>query len=148
MLRKLLILLSLVVVIPLLSLASEEDKYKVNPTPDPNAPFGVYIPKDLNDSFSELQKMLHPALVEEIKHGSESDMIKYHFGLGRWIRNNWALWKGSRLSRYFNEVGIYHPDDMSGIILDSFWRHLNGKEIELEAQIEKYKAYWEKVKQQ
>ena len=148
MLRKLLIILSVLVVIPILSRCSEEDKFKLNPTPDSNAPFGVYIPEDLNDAFSELQKMLHPILVEEIKHGLESDMIKYHSGLGKWIRNNWAFWKGSRLSRYFNELGIYHPDDMSGINLDSFWRHLNGKEIELDAQIGKYKAYWEKVKQQ
>lgn len=148
MLRKLLILLPVLAMIPILSMAAEEDKYRLNPTPDPNAPFGFYIPKDLNDALSELQKMLHPDLVEEITHGSESDMIKYHFGLGMWIRNNWALWKGSRISRYFNELEIYHPDDMSGIILDSFWTQLNGKPIGLEAQIGKYKTYWEKEKQQ
>ncbi|MES2460743.1 MAG: DUF6794 domain-containing protein, partial [Armatimonadota bacterium] len=42
--------------------------------------------------------------------------------------------------------GIHHPDDMSGILLTSFWRSLNGKPLLLEAQIQEYQAYWEKVK--
>ena len=65
-----------------------------------------------------------------------------------WIRNNWGLWKGSRLSKFFNEKGIYHPDDMSGIILDSYYRYLTGQEITLSEQIKYYQDYWEKAKKQ
>ena len=61
------------------------------------------------------------------------------------MRNNWALWKGSELSRWFNEKGIHHPDDMSGIIFDSFWRHLNNQPLKLEEQIKYYQDYWKKA---
>ena len=80
-----------------------------------------------------------------MKQGSESDMIQYHHGFGTWLRNNWGLWKGSRLSLWFNHKGIRHPDDMSGIILRSFWRHLNSKPIKLSEQVNYYKEYWKKA---
>jgi hypothetical protein len=69
-----------------------------------------------------------------------------HFGFGMWMRNNWKLWGGSRLSKYFTDLGIFHPDDMSGIILTSYHRHLKGKEIKLEEQIKSYKDFWERNK--
>jgi hypothetical protein len=121
---------------------AQDDKYRMNPTPDPNAKNKVYVPKDLEEAFKELKKMLHPDLIKEIKEGKEEDMVSHHMGLGRWLRNNWALWGGGRLAKHFNSLGIYHPDDMSGIILDAFWCHLNGKPLRLEERIAYYKEYW------
>ena len=123
-----------------------KEAYRINPTKDPQAPFQVYVPEDLEDAFVELEKMLRPELIADIKSRPEKDMIEHHFGLGIWMRNNWALWKGSRLSEYFNKLGIDHPDDMAGIILDSFWRHLNNRPIDLDSQIARYKAYWENAR--
>jgi hypothetical protein len=124
--------------------SQEQDKYKINPTPDPASIYKskVYVPTDLEDAFGELQKMLRPDLLKEMKNGSEQDMIRYHMGLGLWMRNNWGLWGGSRLAKYFNGVGIFHPDDMSGVILDSFWRHLNSQPIKLEEQVAYYQRFW------
>ena len=124
---------------------AQGDKSKITPTPDPNAPFKVYIPKDLEDAFIELKTMLSPALLNEIRLKSEKGMIDYHHGFGTWLRNNWGLWAGSRLAQYFKQLGINHPDDMSGIILTSFWRHLHSQPIELEEQVEFYKEYWRKA---
>ncbi len=95
----------------------------------------IYIPKDLEDRIVELKKLLKPEDIEKMKAGTENEMIQYHFGLGMWMRNNWGLWRGSRLARWFNAKGIKHPDDMSGIILYSFWRHLNQKPIALDEQV-------------
>jgi hypothetical protein len=105
-----------------------------------------YIPKDLDDCFLQLKKILKPEELEKMKRGTEEDMGRYHFGLGMWMRNNWGLWKGGRLATWFNAKGIHHPDDMSGIILDSYWRHLNSKPIELDKQIKYYQDYWKKVR--
>lgn len=102
----------------------------------------AYIPKDLADCFVQLKKLLKPEEVERMRSGTEDDMNRYHFGLGMWIRNNWGLWGGSPLAKWFNARGIKHPDDMSGIILDSFWRHLNDKPIKLEEQVKRYQDYW------
>jgi hypothetical protein len=79
-------------------------------------------------------------------NASENGMADYHFGLGMWIRNNWGLWGGSRLSQYFNRLGIHHPDDMSGIILDSYWRKIHGKPIDLDGQVRCHRDFWEKAK--
>jgi hypothetical protein len=102
----------------------------------------IYIPKDLEDAHRELEKMLKPEDIEKIKSGTEEDMNQYHFGLGMWMRNNWDLWKSGRLSKYFNELGIQHPDDMSGIILTTFWCKLNNKPYRLQERIKFYQAFW------
>ena len=125
------------------ALGQEKDKYKLNPTPDPASKYKIYVPKNLEDSFVELKKLLHPDLLKEMKENPEEEMIQYHMGLGLWMRNNWGLWGGSRLSKYFNGIGIFHPDDMSGIILDSFWRHLNERPIKLEEQLAYYQRFWQ-----
>lgn len=65
-----------------------------------------------------------------------------HFGLGMWIRNNWGLWGESRLVFYFNSICIYHPDDMSTIILDAFWCRLHSEPFNLEEHIQESKNYW------
>ena len=117
-------------------------KYRVTATIDSTSPTGVYIPTDLPDSFRELRRMLHPAFIAEFRADSQK-VIEHHFGLGLWMRNNWGLWGGSRLAQAFNRLGIQHPDDMSGIILQSFWRELNGQPIRLEDQIARYQAYWQ-----
>jgi hypothetical protein len=59
-------------------------------------------------------------------------------GIGILMRNNWQLWGGSRLSKYFNQMGIYHPEAMSGIILISYHRYLRNEEICLDEQIKYY----------
>lgn len=123
----------------------DNEAYRIYPTMDSAAPFGVYVPVDLEDAIGELKKMLSPALIEDMKTHPERQMVGHHMGLGMWMRNHWALWEGSRLGTYFKDLGISHPDDMSGIVLTSFWRHLNNRPIELEAQIAYYKAYWEEV---
>ena len=94
-----------------------------------------YIPRDLDECFVQLEALLEPDDIEEIRNGTEDDMIYYHLGLGMWIRNNWGLWEGSRLAKWFKAKGVTHPDHMSGIILNSFWRHLNQQPINLEEQI-------------
>ena len=119
-----------------------DDIYRLNPTEDLSAPFKVYVPKDLEDSFKELNAMLHPKLIEQIRLNSEGFMIGFHHGLGMWLRNNWSLWKGGRLANYFRKYLIWHPDDMSGIILNSYWRHLHNMPIELKEQALKYRGFW------
>jgi len=105
-----------------------------------------YIPKDLENCFIELRNILNAEEIVDMTNGKEEVMILYHQGLGRHLRNEWGLWKGdSDLCKWFKEKGIRHADDMSGIILDSFWRHIHNKPIELDEQIKYYKNYWEKA---
>lgn len=103
---------------------------------------GIYIPYDLNDCFKQIDGFWTDSVKTEIKNMNEAEFtINAHFSFGMWIRNNWGLWSGSRLSKYFADLGIFHPDDMSDIILTSYYRYLTGQEIQLEEQIDFYKDY-------
>jgi hypothetical protein len=76
------------------------------PPPEPNSPHEFYIPKDLEDCFVELKKMLPPDLLNDIRNRPLDDVLKkYHLNLGMWLRNNWGLWSGSRLADYFKQKG-------------------------------------------
>lgn len=106
---------------------------------------GIYIPKDLEDCFRQLNGFWNDSIKNSIKMMKEDAFVaESHFGIGMWIRNNWGLWGSSRLSSYFSNLEIFHPDDMSGIILRSYHRKLNSKDIKLEEQIAHYHEYWEK----
>lgn len=105
----------------------------------------VYIPKDLAEAHRELEKIIPPDTIEKMKESEEQDISLYHLDVGMWMRNNWGLWKGSRLSNYFNNMGVLHPDDMSGIILDSFWYKLKQKPFPLQLRVQYYKEYWKAV---
>lgn len=75
---------------------------------------------------------------------SEDKAMRIHHGYGTFIRNTFKLWQDGPAVPWFNEHGIYHADDMSGIIFTSLHRRENGIDINLEEQIKKYRAHWEK----
>jgi hypothetical protein len=88
----------------------------------------VYIPKDLGEALIELDKSLTEINKKEMQAlPKRADMIQYHHSLGTWMRNNWGLWGGSRLQKYFTDKGIMHPDDMSSVVLFFYYDWLHGK---------------------
>jgi hypothetical protein len=87
----------------------------------------VYIPPNLLACFLELDKKLTPENVSKLNAlKSAGEMINYHFGLGMWMRNNWGLWSGSRLSAYMKQRGFSDPDSMSGAILRYYYFWFKG----------------------
>lgn len=102
-----------------------------------------YIPMDLDDAMDELDRTINAKDQERIRTSKE-ESVMYHHGFGTGLRNGWGLWGGSRLAQWFNEKGIFHPDDMSGIILDAWFCRLRGKPFDLEGKVRGYKEYWEK----
>ena len=95
--------------------------------------------KYLNQMFDDTAKYGFMTLPEDVATG------RLHHGFGMWIRNNWGLWGDSKLKHYFLDKGVGHPDDMSGIILTSYHRHLNNKPIDLDGQIKKYKSFYDSM---
>jgi hypothetical protein len=89
---------------------------------------GLYIPKNLEECFLELNKLLKTKDIEAIKNLKDrSETILYHHGFGTWLRNNWGLWGGSRLQQYLISKGLRHPDNMSATILEFYYDWLNGQ---------------------
>jgi len=105
-----------------------------------------YIPKNLNESVEFLECEWADNLKNEFKLKPEKEAVsELHHSYGQYLRNQWELWNGNNeLSLSFQEIGITHPDDISSIILTSFHRKLNNKNIEIEKQAQFYKDYWKK----
>ena len=94
---------------------------------------GIYIPKDMEDCLKQLDSFWNDSIKSEIRKMSIKDFTgQAHFAIGMWIRNNWGLWVSSRLTKYFNSFGYIQPDDMSGAILELYYRKLSGEDIHLE----------------
>lgn len=103
---------------------------------------GFYIPRNLEECFTQLDSMLRTKDREDMRTSGDTSLIAYHMGLGMYLRNNWCLWAGSRLSEYFHAMHVYHPDDMSGLILTGYYHHLNGLAYDVDSKVRRYQIYW------
>jgi len=96
----------------------------------------IYIPKNVEQCFEEINKIWDEDTKALIKQDSEKEFLSNtHNRIGPWMRNNWELWSTSQLSGYFNSIGIKDADDMSSVILCSYYRNIFGRNIELKPQI-------------
>lgn len=109
--------------------------------------FDLKIPENIEECFEQLEKQTSFDNLRGFKQTLEGEAVAMsHENPGRFIRNSWGLWKcEGPIAEYFNKLGIYHPDDMSSIIITSFHRHLNNKAIRLDEQVNYYRDYWDKV---
>lgn len=105
----------------------------------------VYVPKDLKDCIRVLDSLVPDTSKVQLASMDELQAVgACHFGLGLTIRNQWGLWSGSRLSEYWKKKGVFHPDDMSGIILRCYHRHLTGKPMRARKLIRNSRRSWRK----
>lgn len=114
---------------------------------------GIYIPKNLDDALSQLDKLISPESQLKIKAIPEDTVcMALHPRLGQWMIMNWGFYGGSRLSYYLKSAGITFPDDMADFLLLAYHRKLNGKPVAIrELAInfrEKRKLEWEKEKKE
>lgn len=100
-------------------------------------------PSTLEECYLYLDKIFDDTSKYTFKVFPERIAVsRLHNGLGTWIRNEWGLWRNSKLKNYFVNLGALHPDDMSVVILTSYHRLLNEKEIKIDEQIEKYQNFY------
>lgn len=144
--RKIPFVIILVVFFSLASLACKHSESinttSINKEVVANSSKDIYIPQNIEDCIIQLDSILDDSTKMEIKEMTKSSFsAEAHLGLGLWIRNNWGLWQGGPLASYFNELGLYHPDEISGIILNCYFNHVKGFDIDLKGEIEKDKLF-------
>ncbi|MCH2021091.1 MAG: GTP cyclohydrolase [Saprospiraceae bacterium] len=106
---------------------------------------GMYIPKDLNDVFRELNKLMDDEAKKTFMAFSDEEVdLKTHRTMGLWLEHKWSLSEGSRLSEYFRKMRVPHYDYMIGIIITSYHRHLHGKNLKLKEQVLRFRKIWNK----
>ena len=105
---------------------------------------GTYIPRDIDEAIDSLDTIFS----EEDKRiiadslSMEDFCIDAHFGAGRWMRNEWGLWSGSRLQRFLTNKKVYHPDDMSYEILKAYYKKkIKGIEYSVDKDIESKRSH-------
>lgn len=100
---------------------------------------GVYIPKDLQEAFTELDRLSPPDALLKIKVEEETFIArKLHFGLGRWMAINWNFDDGSRFSHFLTKLGLLYRDEMIDFMLISYHRYLNQRPQEVETRVKQY----------
>ena len=110
--------------------------------------YGVYIPKDLADSFEQLNKLIDKNSKKKFAEVPEEVAVKkLHFSLGRWIIYNWGFYEGSRFSHYLKKMGIFHPDDMARFVIIAYHRYCNKEDLNVKELLEDFKVKQEKEKE-
>ena len=89
------------------------------------------IPATLEECYAALDDLLNDEVKEDIKTSDESELVKYHFGLGMWIRNNWIYPTDDRITKVLHDAGVEEADGMSSIIIHGYHNYLNGIDYEI-----------------
>lgn len=113
----------------------------------------IGIPKTLEEAIETLEEFYSKDL-DTIRDMDEDVFVaSIHFNDAMFIRSSWFLWYNLGENKnwpkskpgivsYFNDLGIYHGDDISSIIILSFHRHLNKKPMKIEEQVQRFKDFW------
>lgn len=102
------------------------------------------VPNTLEEAFVFLNTRLTTQEKEHFRKTSEQEAVtSAHMGLGMYIRNEWFRSGSSALPSWLRGLGARHIDDMTAMILTSYWRHLNGRPIQIEQQGTCYRKWWE-----
>ena len=118
-----------------------------------------FQPKDLDDAVDHILSIISQdeksiEVLEKYDGDEDGFSGELHMFFGRNIRNEWNLWwyqnhnfenwpkEIPEIVKYFNDIKIYHADDMSGIILTTVYRKFFNLPIDLDDQIKKYHAHW------
>ena len=59
--------------------------------------------------------------------------------MGLWAKNS------SSLVKELNALGLFHADDMSGLVISSAIRDIEGKPRDIEGEIKIYQDHWKKM---
>jgi hypothetical protein len=98
------------------------------------------VPRTLTAAHDVLGRLLSPGLLAEFRTAREDEVATYNRTLGIWLRNSWGLWNGSPLRDHLRGLGLRHADDMSELVLVTFWRHLNDRPLRTEDEVRRLRA--------
>ena len=98
---------------------------------------GVYIPKDMAEAFSELDRLTsRESKLQFLQMDEIYAARSLFFSLGRWITIKWQFYEGSRFSHYLKIAGLKHPDDMAFFVMILYHRHLKKAPLDVKNLID------------
>ncbi len=100
---------------------------------------GGSIPTDLQSCLAALEQHLTKQQAEEFKARSATQLAD-EVVLADWVRQIWITPSGSPLREFFNQKGVFNPEQITALILKTFHQYLNKQPVDLDAEIEKFRA--------
>ena len=86
------------------------------------------IPKTIDEAIEYLLNKMHITNKNYIKNLKEENLISMHHTFGRQIRNDFELWHNNKeLIKNITGDEYSHPDEVSMIIIKTFWEKLKEK---------------------
>lgn len=102
----------------------------------------IHTPTNLTEALQELESQLSDEDKEKIRDLGEDEFVTLsHMSMGHKLRNLWLYPKDSPLRKFFLDEDLFHEDDMSDIVLRSFYRYLQDENIRYEEQLETKPRY-------
>ena len=110
-----------------------------------------YVPNDFNESLTQLDKIFPDSTKTEILQMTEDEFMRMtHLSTGMWIRNYWLynrylfglIVTQSNLRKELINKGLFHNDDMSSVILCSYYRKTHNIDLNVEQQIEEIHQFY------
>ena len=89
-------------------------------------------PEFLCEMFVELDQEVPSQTLDELKTANQAEIVRFHFTVGRHIRNRYALSENNEVTNYFRTLGVDEPDDVSTYITLAYQRHLNGGSLRID----------------
>lgn len=103
-------------------------------------------PKNIEEALDYFEKNWTKNELATFKKKPEKEATtELHMTVGMWIRNSWIRNGNDSLINQFHEIGVFHPDDISSIILTCLHRKLNNQKLKIKKQAEYYKNYWKPI---
>jgi len=81
--------------------------------------------RTIGKAVGKMLSVMTPEQRELVRETAYVDLIRFHDNLGRWVRNQFGLWRGNK--ELMMACALPHPDDCSMVIIEACWRRLRGE---------------------
>jgi hypothetical protein len=99
----------------------------------PRVPMFTEKPKTIRETVVLLRKLLRDDELEVIRQSSQSDLARFHFNHGEYIRNLWVHRGGSPVTQRIAAAGgeVGQGNEFSQLVIEALWHDLNDRPYEL-----------------
>jgi hypothetical protein len=90
-------------------------------------------PRNIRDTVTLLRRLLRPDELAVIKSARQSELARFHFNHGEYIRNLWVHRGGSPVTERIKAAGgeVGQGNEFSQLVIEALWHDLNNKPYDI-----------------
>lgn len=93
------------------------------------------IPATIGAAIRQLDTCFDDSDKDSLRQLKRAQLRDFLPSYGLKIRNDWELWRTSELTTQFAANGIYRDYDITFLILDIYWKHLNELPLDMQDSV-------------